>query len=157
MGKKKEDEILEFLREIAEGRVLLTPKADPGRVYAGNVFYEASNGCQVVLFNDCNAWDYVDSVIVDGRRYDAEFSWERITVSDQDAWRIWRIPGYLTFRCHGCGEIIESTGDPDNAEDYEWSRCAKCPPESVHKGMHAPMPKKWELSQAARTLLEKHR
>lgn len=152
----KESEINTFLREIADGKIMLTPTKDPQRVYAGNVFYDASNGWAVVLFNDCNAWDYVDCVIVNGERTDTEFTWDRENVSDEDAWRIWRIPGYLTWRCHGCGEIIDVKEiDPDDPSQ-DWKRCNDCSPEDIDKSAHAPMPKKWELSKSAQDLLKRY-
>jgi hypothetical protein len=35
----------------------------PSDVYAGDCQYELSNGYKLIIFNDCNSWDYFDTMI----------------------------------------------------------------------------------------------
>src|SRR5262245_61185316 len=66
-----EDELLRFLSQVENGSVRLMPEDEPQAVYAGNVRYAASNGWTLVVFNDANEWDYIDSVeAADGRKLD---------------------------------------------------------------------------------------
>ena len=69
------EEVVELLRKVGNGAV--TPKlADHERtctsVFCGNVEYVV-DGWIVVVFIDCNDWDYVDSVVApDGRKGEFE-------------------------------------------------------------------------------------
>jgi hypothetical protein len=51
-----ENELMEFLRAIEGGTVVLRPEREPQDVYAGNVPYAASNGWRITIFNDANEW-----------------------------------------------------------------------------------------------------
>lgn len=63
-----EKEIIVFLKEIESGKIKLIPEEDPFEVYSGNVKYRASNGWELIVFNDANTWDYIDSIKTsDGR------------------------------------------------------------------------------------------
>lgn len=57
-----EKRILSFLRKIEQEEIVLTPAKNPSDIYAGNVKYQASNGWEIVVFNDANTWDYIDSI-----------------------------------------------------------------------------------------------
>ena len=123
-----EDEVRLFLREIEDGTIRLVPPFEPQSIYAGNVEYRASNGWWIVVFNDCNEWDYIDEIVsADGRvaDNDAIDGWPGLagyTPSDEVAWERYRIPGYLQFRCTGCGRVIPTP----TAGDLSFC-CATCP------------------------------
>ncbi len=74
-----EAEIFAVLYAIERGEIALEPIDDPREIFAGDVRYRASNGWTLTVFNDCNEWDYLDSVTLpDGRSlntYDALESW----------------------------------------------------------------------------------
>ena len=64
-------EVLAVLHAIEKGEVTVTPTEPPGEVFAGNVEYTASNGWKLMVFNDCNVWDYLDHATApDGREWD---------------------------------------------------------------------------------------
>jgi len=64
----REREILSLLKEIEEGKLKIKPTQSPSEIYAGNVVYNISNGWQIIIYNDANTWDYIDSVkALDGR------------------------------------------------------------------------------------------
>lgn len=112
--------VLEFLRAIEDGSITLTPTICPQDIYAGDVTYSASNGWTLVIFNDCNVWDYMAQIETpDGRVLDfdtMENTMPRVKEyrpTDEVSWVRYRIPGYLHFRCEYCGhEII---GEPSPA------------------------------------------
>lgn len=60
--KSRKSRILEFFKDIEQGNITLTSDTEPQFVFAGNVEYTASNGWKVVIYNDCNEWDYIDSI-----------------------------------------------------------------------------------------------
>ena len=152
-------EIKEFLLKIHQGEITVVPEVDPQRIYAGNVLYHASNGWRVVLFNDCNEWDYVDSVQKGG--HDVHLVWSEddlgYRISDEEAWQIWRIPGYLSFRCHVCGELIEPSEGRRSENLKDWRTCRLCSPADILKDRRAPLPKVWRLSDKAEKLLQQER
>ena len=112
-----EQEIWHVLRAIEQGEITLVPHAEPQAVYAGNVVYCASNGWEIWVFNDCNAWDYLDSIMTnDGRAIDFDAlqaipSLADYQPSDEVAWSRYRIPGYLQMRCTQCGGFFEERGE----------------------------------------------
>jgi hypothetical protein len=124
-----EEELLEFLKAIEAGTILLQPEeCIPQDIYAGNVPYTASNGWRITIFNDCNEWDYVDHVIApDGRslsfdEIDNFMSVAREYTPDIEvAWSRYGIPGYMRFRCANCSVDID-TKELLKAE-YLCSRC----------------------------------
>lgn len=66
-------EAMQLLRDIETGAVTLTPLDDWWEVFAGNVRYTTSNGWTIIVFNDCNDWDYVDTLTApDGRSAEYE-------------------------------------------------------------------------------------
>jgi hypothetical protein len=113
----QEQEIMDFLLRIEGGEIQLTPPHEPQKVYAGNVLYKASNGWEIVIFNDANVWDYIEYLKTDDGReieYDemAEMPRvERYRPTPEVAWEGYRIPGYLTFRCTQCGTLLEEHRD----------------------------------------------
>jgi len=72
--KPTANEIKDFLQQVERGEVHLEVVGEsPKEVYAGNVAYKASNGWHIVVFNDCDAWDYIDC-IVDAEGNNADFN-----------------------------------------------------------------------------------
>lgn len=59
------DRVLALLARVEAGEVPLAYVGDrtPAEVYAGNVWYRTPDGWTLVVFNDCNSWDYLDSAI----------------------------------------------------------------------------------------------
>lgn len=114
------DEALAWLRKVEAGEITLSFEVEPQGV-CGNVRYTAPDGAEVVLFNDCNEWDYVDSLrFADGRALDFNDFPEDHPVSsykpsEEAQWTAWKIPGYLYFKCMNCGHDIQppswGTGD----------------------------------------------
>lgn len=119
-------EILDFLHQIEEGVVTLKATHEPQDVYAGNVQYVASNGWKIVVFNDCNEWDYIDFIETpDGRQIDYETLSEDPELDAYEppadvAWTRYGIPGYVKCRCTKCG--VEISGK--TAQGYLCSTCA---------------------------------
>jgi hypothetical protein len=108
-----EEEIVKFLKEIEEGTVTLAPHHEPQDVYAGNVCYQASNGWEIVIFNDANVWDYIDCIQTsEGRSIDFDELEDMPKISkyrpsDEIAWCRYGIPGYCIFRCKRCGKQLK--------------------------------------------------
>lgn len=121
-----EKEILEFLEKVETGEITLTPDFGciPQDVFAGDVPYEASNGWKITVFNDCNEWDYLDSLQKGGQlleysalvRHYPQVAYYR--PSDEIAWTRYGIPGYLKSRCLVCGK--ELTENDFGREDHGW-------------------------------------
>lgn len=57
-----EAEVMAVLAKISSGEITVESPAPR----SSNVRFEASNGWIFWVFNDCNSWDYLDSVEVDG-------------------------------------------------------------------------------------------
>ncbi len=63
--KVSSEELWATLKGVEDGSITLS-HGDVG--YSGNVPYAASNGWELVVFNDCDEWDYLDSAKTpDGR------------------------------------------------------------------------------------------
>lgn len=109
-----EAELCELFRAVETGAVRLRATVDPQEVYAGNVEYRATNGWTVVIFNDCNEYDYVDEVRDPAGRVTDFDAIERTAADwqpdDETAWRCLGIPGYCTFRCVACGALLHRRG-----------------------------------------------
>lgn len=160
------EQVSAVMGDIAAGRVTVRPTIDPAKVYAGNVRYEASNGRTIVVFNDCNEWDYLDSIEVDGEVVatfgsmypdDADGAVDFEEIVGADMWRIWRIPGWITCRCHGCGEVVERERMPEEHEGL--TRCSSCDEVRTAAGWeatYAPVPSEWRLCKAAQRLAAEH-
>ena len=105
MPAATEVELIQFLKAVEDGSVSLTPEQEPQDVYAGNVSYIASNGWRIVVYNDANEWDYIDSITTsDGRIFDYDALDEMAAVdtyepSTEIAWTRYGIPGYCRFQC----------------------------------------------------------
>src|SRR4051794_38364252 len=103
-SKPTEVELMDFLRAIEQGSVLLQPEQEPQKVYAGNVSYSASNGWKIVIFNDANEWDYIDCITTaDGRSFDYDELAEMPIIeayepSEEAAWSKYGIPGHCIHR-----------------------------------------------------------
>ena len=119
------EEIFSFLHAIESGEIVLTPHREPQWVYSGAVGYEASNGWRIAIFNDANAWDYIEWITAsDGRCvdfYDMEnhSDLHNYVPSDEVAWRRYGIPGYLQNRCKKC----ECSINADNCGTYLCQQC----------------------------------
>ena len=63
-------ELRSVLEAVERREVSLMPEGRTAdEIYAGDVSYCVSNGWRLVVFNDCNDWDYLDSAVApDGRR-----------------------------------------------------------------------------------------
>lgn len=122
-----QQEVLQFLKAIETGAVVLQPELDPQEVYAGNVPYAANNGWHITIFNDANEWDYVESIqTADGRVADFEDiddmpAARQYAPSDDIAWLRYGIPGYGTFRCTKCG--IQLTEGPPYPRPFVCGPC----------------------------------
>jgi hypothetical protein len=58
-------DVIWFIFEVEKGLRPLTPLQDPMEVFAGNVEYVSNShreSWKMVVFNDCNEWDYIDSI-----------------------------------------------------------------------------------------------
>jgi len=125
-----EQDIWQFLRGIEAGTITLVPQAEPQAVYTGNVVYRASNGWGIRVFNDGNAWDYIEAIdTADGRSIgfaglDALASLADYRPSEEVAWSRYRIPGHLRFRCTQCGTDLQAGKD---SQDRGFL-CAECTP-----------------------------
>lgn len=61
-------EALALLEAIGRGEITILPLDNWHDIYAGNVRYRTSNGWEITVFNDCDSWDYLDSLTApDGR------------------------------------------------------------------------------------------
>lgn len=60
------DEIRATLAAVERGEVTVTLEKPIG--YCGNEHFTLSNGWRIVVFNDCDEWDYIDCIhLPDGR------------------------------------------------------------------------------------------
>lgn len=104
-------ELLAFLEAVKSGDIRLEALYSPQDVYAGNVKYSASNGWSLVIFNDCNDYDYIDSVRTeDGREIDfddIDADCQSVFAVGDIAWRCLGIPGYLKYMCAECGAEVK--------------------------------------------------
>jgi hypothetical protein len=118
--------ILDLLRSIERGAVVLTALDEPQRIYAGIVAYAADNGWRLAIYNDCNEWDYIDWVEApDGRRVeyegiDATPELRAYEPSEAVAWSRYGLPGHSRFRCTGCGR------DMKHLRGVNGLRCSEC-------------------------------
>jgi hypothetical protein len=149
------DAVMEFLHAIERGEIKLTPERCPQDVYAGCVAYKASNGWILVIFNDCNEWDYVSEIVIedgtttmvnfwcytdgedlllDPHRADEDLDpqWEpirRYQPRPAHVWSIYRIPGYLNWRCERCNKWAEDD-DSSNRGGFQLKNdeflCGEC-------------------------------
>ena len=59
----REEEILRVLDGVGTGDIAITSRSDtPADQYCGHIKYHLSNGYVVTAFNDCNNFDYIDSI-----------------------------------------------------------------------------------------------
>jgi hypothetical protein len=113
MQRPTADEILAVLRDIESGALTVKPViSDPefGLEYAGDQAYEVSNGWAIVVFIDCNSFDYI----------------ERVLLPDDTRVEVWDIPGWE--------EWCESDRDEDPPTNgYERVRSYRPPQEVVER------------------------
>lgn len=120
-----EQEILDFLKAVETGEITVTPVGlQPQNVYCGDAVYDASNGWRIIVFNDCNTFDYIDRIekpdgtFVDYQEISTKMPLvENYVPSEDIAWNKWRIPGYLSTRCNDCGTIINTKSVPVDANE----------------------------------------
>ena len=71
------EEIMEFLNDVESGKITLQTNQDPISEWCGDVRYQASNGWEITVYNDCCEWDYIDNIETDdGRKLDMNDVWE---------------------------------------------------------------------------------
>ncbi len=119
-------EVEEFLAGVEAGALTLTAVQHPQEVYCGGVEYVASNGWRLVLFNDCNEWDYIESLVADDGRvakHDATGNevLDAYRPTAEIAWSRYGLPGYCAFRCTNCSAAIQCV--PGDTGDF---LCASC-------------------------------
>jgi hypothetical protein len=164
--KATPDDVMEFLHAIERGEITIVPERSPQDGYCGGVLYVASNGWKLVIFNDCNEWDYVSEVILDdGTRIDPwvypdgeslllaapdrfddlDPRWDQVRryrPRPAYQWSIYRIPGYLNWRCEKCNAWLpEDEGGFDCEQNL--MLCKACggktldqtTPETIEGGM----------------------
>ena len=129
-GTLSEQDLWQFLHGIEEGVITLVPQTEPQAVYTGHVVYRASNGWAISVFNNCNAWDYIEAIdTADGRSIgfdglDALASLADYQPSEAVAWWRYRVPGSCRFRCTQCGtDLAQREGSQER--DF---LCAECTP-----------------------------
>lgn len=70
MDRVKSEEVKELLIKVGRREAipeLINPLRTWEETFCGNVPYTV-DGWEIVIFNDCNSWDYIDSVVApDGR------------------------------------------------------------------------------------------
>lgn len=72
-GHLTPEECLRILCAMDDGSDPIVAADDWHEVYAGNVRYRSAAGHVVEVFNDCDSWDYVDTIRhADGRTWDFE-------------------------------------------------------------------------------------
>lgn len=70
-----EQEVLDVLSSVERGEVTIPEheRRDAAALYCGICVFHLSNGWEVAIFNDCDAWDYIEWVKTpDGREVDFE-------------------------------------------------------------------------------------
>lgn len=91
---------LYLIADIQSRRVTVIPREEPEDVFAGNVAYdcygEGWDGT-VVVFNDCNGWDYFDSFdFNNGKTFEYEDMFSEVRnyspESEDELTNIWRFP-----------------------------------------------------------------
>jgi hypothetical protein len=72
MSKLADSDVLEVLRAVDRGEIILESVE---QVYSGNRTYKTNTGWVLVVFIDCNDWDYLDSATApDGRTWNYDLS-----------------------------------------------------------------------------------
>jgi hypothetical protein len=115
--KDKIGYILEVLKAIENGalEVQFVPQgaefSTPADLYHGNMKYRVNNGCELIVFNDCNSWDYLASVVLqDGEMLD-------LTNEDSDSYMgdySYRPSKEVIARVYGIGEKLDAHQKPEN-------------------------------------------
>lgn len=54
--------IKDFLSKVEKKVITITPDFNIHDAYSGNYCYKASNGWSIIVFIDCDEWDYIDSI-----------------------------------------------------------------------------------------------
>ena len=103
MKDHTDKELIAFLTGLRDGTITLSSDSEPQRVYVGNVYYQASNGWQIVVHIDCNDFEHFIVFVDNDRVTDADgmsvfiHSYFRYCNPD-DMYRIFGIPGYMMVR-----------------------------------------------------------
>jgi hypothetical protein len=102
MNKLDEQQIFDFLRKIENFEILLTCDREPQYVYCGVITYVATNGWEIRIFNDCNEWDYIESVKSNNGQSlyydDMSDSLGNYRTSEEIQWKAYGLPGYLEHK-----------------------------------------------------------
>lgn len=114
-----------IINKILAEEISIVPHGNrlPQQIYAGNVQYNITgkySNYGLIVFNDCNQFDYIDSIVSSDFTmcvfdFSTISSIDRFKISEEKAWEIFRIPGYLKFRCEACGTFISSKDDNKDA------------------------------------------
>jgi hypothetical protein len=125
-----DDEIAEFLQAIRDGTITVVPEGTPQEVWWGVAVYTASNGWTVLLQVKGNAFAYIDNIESSDRRScwypgieGSPLRLQRLQPTDEEAWRIWRLPGWQMNRCERCDAPIVSAKNGRDASAYV---CVPC-------------------------------
>jgi hypothetical protein len=66
-----------LLKAIDDGSVTVSADGETWKeTYAGDVKFTTSNGWKITVFNDCDSWDYIDSIrSPEGEVIDFDYMW----------------------------------------------------------------------------------
>lgn len=106
------EKALAVLQKIQDGTLTVSPLDDWDYIYCGNVRYRSECGIEVVVFNDCDSWDYIDSISGPG------WKWEfPDTVADEDPLdeQVWTWEPESEAACACFGWSID-----DESPKYSW-------------------------------------
>ena len=106
MSAITEDELLAVLDAVESGRVDVVAVGRSWHdVFAGEVTFRTSDGWTLVVFNDCDAWDYLDSATApDGRTFDHD---DHYALDAEGRAEEIVMPRLLNWGCIGSGCTFE--------------------------------------------------
>ncbi|MFA7447264.1 MAG: hypothetical protein WCY77_02400 [Weeksellaceae bacterium] len=58
----KEKDIINFLKDIENGKLSINPLINLEDVYSDNIIYSVNNGWEITIFKDGDFWDYIDNI-----------------------------------------------------------------------------------------------
>ena len=58
----KEKDIINFLKDIENGKLSIEPLINPEDIYCNNIIYIVENGWEITIFKDGDFWDYIDNI-----------------------------------------------------------------------------------------------
>lgn len=86
-----EVEILDLLGRIDRGEETMSPPQEPWHeIYCGDMTFTTASGWTIVVFNDCDSWDYIDHLVApDGRMFDFDDLPQEIQFWYPEKWERW--------------------------------------------------------------------